>query len=133
MFRCVLAALALSFVSTAGAQTLPQQPYLKRDFPALTLRGQVTFLSPPGIELNGKAAQLSPGSRIRNQNNMVVLSGTLVGQSATVHYTVDDITHQVRDIWLLRRDELAKTPWPDNLTDAQAWRFDSAAQRWTKP
>ncbi len=133
MYRCVLAALALSFASAAGAQTMPQQLYLSRNFPAMTLRGQISFLSPPAIELNGQATQLSPGSRIRNQDNMVVLSASLTGQRAKVHYTVDEVTRQVRDIWILRPDEAAKTPWPDNLTDAQAWRFDPAAQRWTKP
>ncbi len=133
MFRCIWAAMALSFASAVGAQALTSQPLLKRDFPAMALRAQVTFLTPPAIELNGQSTQLSPGSRIRNQNNLVVLSGSLTGQSFKVHYTVDEITNQVRDIWILRPDEAAKTPWPESLIDARAWRFDRVTQRWFKP
>lgn len=134
MYRCVLiTALGLSCAVSAGAQALAQQPYLKREFPATALRGDIQFLNPPQIELNGKAAQLSPGSRIRGTHNMVVLSGTLTGQQTKVHYTLDDISQQVKDVWILRPEEVAVSPWPRTLLEAQTWRFDAMSQRWTKP
>jgi hypothetical protein len=135
MYRCLpVIALALSFFAgAASAQALPQQPYLKRNFTAAALRGEIAFLNPPAVELNGRATQLSPGSRIRSMDNMVVLSGSVTGQKAVVHYTVDDITGQVRDVWILRPDEVANTPWPRSLAEAQAWQFDTLGQRWTKP
>ncbi len=134
MFRCVLATLmAVSFLGSAAAQALPQQPYLKRNFTAAALRGEMVFLNPPDIRLNGQLTRLSPGSHIRNRDNLLVLSGTLVGQQATVHYTVDDITHQVMDVWLLRPEEIDKTPWPESPAEARSWQFDFANQRWLRP
>lgn len=134
MFRCLLAPLlAVSFAGSALAQHLPQQPHLKRNFPATALRGEIVFLNSPEIQLNGHAARLSPGSRIRNMDNMLVLSGTLAGQRATVNYTVEEITQQVMDVWLLRPEEAEKSPWPQTPAEARSWRFDPLAQRWTRP
>ncbi len=133
MFRCFLSILTLLFAHSLGAQGLSNQPPLKRNFTEATLRAQVTFLNPPAISLNDQPALLSPGSKIRNQNNLVVLSGSLVGQRFKVHYTVDQTTHQVRDIWILRPEEAAISPWPQSLAEAAAWRFDNATQRWHKP
>lgn len=133
MFRCFLALLTLLITHASSAQGLSNPIPLKRTFTDVTLRAQLTFLNPPALTLNGQPALLSPGSKIRNQNNLVVLSGTLVGQQFKVHYTLDPITDQIRDIWLLRPEEEAITPWPQSLAEAAAWRFDSVTQRWSKP
>ena len=125
MNRCVLiAVLCLALTGTVAAQT-------SRPFPANALRGALVVVQPPDVELNGQAARLAPGSRIRGADNMVQMSGTLVGARLLVHYTLDPIG-LVQDVWILTPDEAARRPWPSKPAEAQAWLFNPAAQAWTK-
>ena len=125
MFRCALAALvAASFVAPAAAQ---------RAFPQNTLRGAMVFGDYPQVTLNGHATQLSPGSRVRNQDNLIVMAGSLAGARLLVHYTLDAGGAQVRDVWILRPEEAAVKPWPTTLEEAQTWAYDPATMTWTKP
>ena len=93
----------------------------------------MVFLNSPEVQINGQATRLSPGSRIRNQQNMMVLPGSLAGQKWRVNYTLDDVSGQIKDVWILDPDEAEKKPWPQTLQEAGNWRFDFAAQRWVKP
>jgi hypothetical protein len=127
MYRCALAlTLALSTLPVSA------QEIVQRQFPQSALRGVITFGQPPEIVLNNVATRLAPGSRIRGQNNLLQMSGSLVGVKAHVNYTVD-ASGLVRDVWILRPDEVNNKPWPATLQEAQAWTFDPAAQRWIKP
>jgi hypothetical protein len=108
------------------------QAQLPRVFPQTALRGEIVVTAPPEVLLNGQPARLAPGARIRGDNNMMQLSGTLVGQRLLVNYTVDPVG-LVFDVWVLRPDEAAKRPWPRTSAEAQAWVFDAAAQTWSRP
>jgi len=124
MLRCVLLAATLTaLASSAAAQRL---------FPADALRGELVVVQPPDVQLNGKPARLAPGARIRNESNMVQLSGTLVGQKRVVHYTIDPLGH-LRDVWILTAAEAAKQPWPRTEKEAQSWVFDPTHQTWARP
>jgi hypothetical protein len=127
MYRCALAAaaLAVSLVAPATAQT--------RTFPQNTLRGTIAFADDGHISLNGRVTTLSPGSRVRNEQNMIVLPASLVGTKRLVHYTLDIGGGQVRDVWLLRADEAAVRPWPTTLEEANTWIFDATTMTWAKP
>lgn len=129
MYRCLALATAAAFALPA----LHASAQVQRSFPQNALRGTITFGAPPLIELNGKAAQLAPGARIRGLNNMLVMSGAVVSLKATVNYTFENTTGLVKDVWLLRPEEIARKPWPETLAEAQAWQFDPAAQVWVKP
>jgi hypothetical protein len=48
---------------------------------------------------------------------------------AVVNYTLD-MTGTVRDVWILRPDEIAKQPWPKTPEQARRWAFDPVAQVW---
>ena len=122
LLGCVLAGL---FAAPAAAQ-------VQRMFPQTALRGQIVFGDPPEITLNGRPARLAPGARIRAQNNMLEMSGALLGSKALVHYTVDNYG-LLKDVWILRPEELANKPWPVNAQQAQEWEFDPTAQTWSKP
>ena len=128
MIRCAVA-LLMSFVlgSTAWAQNVVQ-----RGFPANALRGEISFGQPPEVLLNGQPARLAPAARIRGTNNLLMMSGALVGQKAVVNYTLDALG-LVLDVWVLTDAERAKQPWPTKAADARAWSFDPVAQVWTKP
>ena len=63
--------------------------------------------TPPDITLNGVPARLSPGSRIRDLNNMLVLSGALAGRSINTVYR-KDAAGLVHEVWILTPEEYAK-------------------------
>ncbi|WP_280152838.1 hypothetical protein [Piscinibacter sp. XHJ-5] len=125
MYRCALAtAAAICLVAPAAAQ--------QRAFPQNALRGALVLTSTSDATLNGKPARLAPGLRIRGQDNMLAMSGSLLGAKLLVNYTVD-MQGLVKDVWVLTPDEAAKKPWPVTAQEAQAWSFDPVAQVWTKP
>jgi len=129
MIRCALAAIV--FACGVVAQTASAQ--MLRVFPPNTLRGSVVFGEMPTLLLNGKPAQLSPGSRVRGANNMLVMPPTIAGAKFLVHYTLDVGTDRVRDIWILTPDEANITPWPTTLEQAQTWTWDQNARTWIRP
>lgn len=125
MLRCALMAmLGLLFAFGAAAQT-------SRPFPANALRGALVVTQPPEAQLNGLGARLSPGSRIRGADNMVQMSGSLVGQRLLVHYTLDP-SGLVHDVWILTPDEARRQPWPGSADEARRWVFNPAAQTWAR-
>lgn len=126
MYRCFALAVALSTLHAAA----PAQ--VQRQFPADALRGDIEFLQPPEIRLNRDNARLAPGARIRAQDNMQQMSGALIGSKWVVNYTVDTYG-LVRDVWILRPDEVSKRPWPRTPVEARSWLFDPVAQTWSKP
>jgi len=118
------ACLALAVPVIVSAQ-------VQRNFPANALRGEIVVTTPPEILLNGKATHLAPGARIRDQKQMVVMSGALVGQKLIVNYTLEQYG-LVLNAWILRPEEIAKL-WPRTAEEAAKWTFDPIAQTWTKP
>src|SRR5438105_5909885 len=84
MYRCALAAAAAFCIAAPAAA----QPF-QRTFPQDALRGAFVVVSPPEVLVNGTTARLAPGARIRTQQNMIALSGALVGAKLLVHYTID--------------------------------------------
>lgn len=63
--------------------------------------------TPPIITVDGKDDRLSPGARIRDLNNMLVLSGTVAGKTLYTVYRRDG-AGLVSEVWLLTADEYAK-------------------------
>ena len=127
MVRCALTALvAVSVFAPASAQ-------VQRAFPQNTLRGAMVFGDYPQVTLNGRGAQLSPGTRVRDQDNRIVLAASLTGARLLVHYTLDMGGAQVQDVWILRAEEAAISPWPSTLEQAQTWTYDAGTMTWTKP
>ena len=116
---------AVCFAAPAAAQ-------VQRAFPQNALRGAIVIGVAPEIQLNGQAARLAPGSRIRDANNMAVVPGALIGGPYLVNYTVDT-SGLVKQVWILRADEAAVQPWPTTPEQAQAWTFDPTGQVWIKP
>ena len=131
MLRCVpgrLPILALVAMLTAMAPALAQLP---RSFPANALRGELVVVQPPDVMLNGEPARLAPGARIRGQNNLLQMSGALVGAKLLVHYTPDP-EGLLLNVWVLTAEEAGRKPWPTTLEQAQRWNFDPAAQSWVR-
>jgi hypothetical protein len=138
MFRCVPprlgAGMARLGLATAGLLWVvgPATAQNQRNFPATALRGELRVVQPPEVLLNGSAARLAPGARIRDPQNMLALSGALVGQPLVVNYTLDTLG-LVLDVWVLTPIERARQPWPTTPAQAQAWSFNADAQTWSRP
>jgi hypothetical protein len=63
--------------------------------------------TPPIIAIDGKEERLSPGARVRDTNNMMVLSGALAGKTLYTVYRRDP-GGLVHEVWLLTPEEYAK-------------------------
>lgn len=101
-FSLSLLAMLVCFVTLAPERVAAQG--LVRQFPAAAKRGTLEVTQPPNILINGRAERLSPGARIKNPNNMIVLSGSLIGQAVLVNY-LRDPQGQVHEVWLLNPAE----------------------------
>ncbi len=88
----------MTFSSQVQAQTEPRQ------FPASALRGTLVVTAPPVVSLDGLTDKLSPSARIRAENNMIAMSGSLVGQKLLVNYT-RDAAGLVNEVWVLTEPE----------------------------
>jgi len=131
--RATLPALALALAAAFTTFLLPapaDAQVLHRNFPKTALRGVVAFSSSTEGTLNGKPIRLAPGARIHGVDNMLVMSGALIGQRFAADYTLES-TGMLFEVWLLTKDEAAVQPWPQTPQQAATWSFDYAAQRWT--
>ncbi len=89
--------------------------FVGRQFPPAARRGTLEVLQGAEVILDGKAERLSPGARIRGVNNMLVMSGGMVGQRYVVNFTRDAFGN-VHQVWLLTAQEAAqkiKTATPE--------------------
>lgn len=134
MYRCpTRRAWTVALAALLPLASLPAAAQQARNFPPLTLRGSMSFGDFPSVSLNGRAATLSPGSRIRDELNRIVLPATVNGRNFLVHYTVGMNEAQVQDVWILLPDEAAIKPWPRTLDEARTWTWDPTARTWSKP
>jgi len=101
--RLLLGLLAASLLSL-GTQVNAQINV--RPFPANAERAVMVVTYPPIIQLNGKPDRLSPGARIRGMNNLLQLSGSLVGQNLLVNF-VRNPSGEVHEVWILTEAEAA--------------------------
>lgn len=110
----LLGALALSALAPGLARSQEAQriPPIAPD----ARRGVLAVTAPPDVLLDGQPARLAPGARIRDRNNLLVVSGALLGQQLVVRYTRDPLG-LLRDIWVLTPAEAAAgMPAPPVLT-----------------
>jgi hypothetical protein len=107
MNRCLLrlaltGCLSFACCGFANAQVDPQRiPPMKSNAVPAVMEVKV----PPEITLDGKAERLSPGARIRARNNLLILSGALVGQLLPVRY-LRDSSGLVHEVWILTEAEI---------------------------
>ena len=69
-------------------------------------RGVLRVTLPPEVLLDGRPARLAPGARIRGRNNLMLVSGVLIGQDLPVRYTLD-MLGLVHEVWVLTPAEVA--------------------------
>ncbi len=94
---------ALMLVTVARAQLAEPQ---SRAFPASALRGTLIVTAAPDVLIDRRPARLSPGARIRDDRNMLVMSGALSGREFIVNYT-REAHGLIHDVWILTPAEIA--------------------------
>jgi hypothetical protein len=115
MNRCFGARRVFSlFLALAGLWlSLPSYSQgIVREAPKDVVLALMVVTAPPEITLNGLPDRLSPGSRIRDLNNMLVLSGGIVGKTLPVVYR-RDAAGLVHEAWILSADEYTKLKGAD--------------------
>lgn len=108
----LLAGLAILPVHHAWAQGFV------REAPKDVVRGRLTVTAPPQVTLDGKPDRLSPGSRIRGLNNMLLLSGSVVDQDLPVVYR-RDAAGLIHEVWVLTPEEYEKLSGSDSPSGYQ--------------
>ena len=105
MNRWSLGALAaLAFAATSvGAQITTERGAPLGVKPALI----AVSATPPIIQVDGKDDRFSPGARIRDRDNRLVLSGGLAGKTVYSVYK-RDASGLVHEVWLLNEEEFKK-------------------------
>lgn len=132
MYRCTHLARFAATLVFASWFVAPALAQLQRPFPADALRGEIVVTQPPHILLNGSPRQLSPGARIRDQNNLIAMSAAMINTRYVVHYTLDSLG-LVSNVWILTDAERARRPWPTTPAQAAQWIFDAQTQTWRRP
>jgi hypothetical protein len=112
-----LAGLSLTFSPAALTQGI------QRSAPKDVVLGQLVVTAPPLITIDGKPDRLSPGSRIRDLNNMLVLSAGIAGKTLPVVYR-RDAAGLVHEAWILTADEYRKLGGVDTGDPQGHKRFD---------
>jgi hypothetical protein len=99
-------AAAFTFVFAFFGTPSAQAQLINRQFPANSELAYLSVLQFPDVIVNRKADRLSQGSLIRDQNNRIVLSGTLQGEYLVVY--TRGIADEINLVWILREDEVAR-------------------------
>jgi len=103
------ASLSLPLVlSLAAPSDALAQMAIVREAPKDVVLGKMTVLATPAIDMSGKPDRLSPGSRIHDVRNMLVLPGALTGRTVPVVYRREDTTGLVHEVWILTPDEYTR-------------------------
>jgi len=77
--------------------------------------------TPPIIQVEGKADRFSPGARIRDRDNRLVLTGALAGQNVYTVYK-RDAAGLVHEVWLLNAEEYKKLGGSFDLNDPEGYK-----------
>ena len=125
MNRCIesrVGTVLLACAVLAGLVVLPHpdanaQGFV-REAPKDVVRGRLTVTAPPQVTLDGKPDRLSPGSRIRGLNNMLLLSGSVVDQDLPVVYR-RDAAGLIHEVWVLTPEEYEKLSGSDSPSGYQ--------------
>ncbi len=110
--------LLLGFVLALTAT--PGEGFAARNFPRDARFGKLTAFTYPYASIGGKALRMSPGAKIYNEQNLIIMPAAM-RQQAKVLYRLDN-AGSLSAIWLLTEHEAAAferrlpsvKPAPDN-------------------
>ena len=98
------ALLGLTLAATAATAQIESIRSAPKDVKPAIIAVSAT---PPIIQVDGKDDRFSPGARIRDRDNRLVLTGTLAGKSVYTVYKRDPMG-LVHEVWMLNEEEFTK-------------------------
>lgn len=98
------AAVGFAIVATLASAQVSSIRNAPRDVRPAIISVSAT---PPIIEVDGRPDRFSPGARIRDREDRLVLTGTLAGRSVYTVYKRDSVG-LVHEVWLLDEEEYRK-------------------------
>jgi hypothetical protein len=93
-----------------------------RKFPASALRGKLKVVQAPEILIDGKPERLSPGSRIRDPMQRMVMSASITDVELIVNFVRNPLG-EVQEVWIL--NELETKQKIQTNTPERNFRFAS--------
>ncbi len=106
MKKIQLACFAAILVLAGATQALAE-----RTFPEMAKRGELKAYEYPEMKIGDNVYRLAPGSRIFNQQNLIIMPASLQVQTAPVMYMLD-MRGELSRLWLLTGEEAARLPVP---------------------
>ena len=97
-----------------------------RKFPANALRGKIRVVQAPEILIDGKQERLSPGSRIRDAQQRLVMSASITNLEFVVNFTRNTLG-EIQEVWIL--NELEAKQKIKTTTPATNFTFASEADK----
>ena len=83
--------------------------FAERTFPEKAMRGDLKAYEYPSMKIGDHDFRLSPGSRIFNEQNLIIMPASLQVQKAPVMYMLD-MNGDLSRLWLLTGEEAARLP-----------------------
>ncbi len=102
LLTALAAMLALGFSLPSAAE---------RNFPPQAQRGELKGFQYPTMAIGKKVYRLAAGSRIYNEQNLIVMPATLNVRNAPIMYQFDT-SGDLSRVWLLTGDEARQRPLP---------------------
>jgi hypothetical protein len=100
--------IKISLTALALVAGLASAQVYRREAPKDVVLGRLTVVAGPQITMDGKPDRMSPGARIRDVSNLLVMPTTITGKTVPVVYRRETPGGMVHEIWLLTDDEYAK-------------------------
>ena len=101
----------LAFVVAVLALLCTAHAWAERNFPQTATRGDMTAYQYPAMKISDNVYRLSPGSRIFNEKNLIIMPASLQTQTAPVMYELDT-RGDLAKVWLLTAEEALRYPPP---------------------
>ncbi len=92
-----------------AAALCAQPASAERNFPEQAKRGDMKAYKYPAMKIGDNIFRMSAGSRIYNEQNLIIMPASLQAQTAPVMYILD-MRGELSQIWLLTADEAIRHP-----------------------
>ena len=101
--------ILLAFLVSILAMLSSTHIWAERNFPQNALRGDMKAYEYPAMKIGDKIYRLSPGSRIFNEQNRIIMPASLESRKTPIMYQLD-IRGDLSQVWLLTPDEAVQHP-----------------------
>jgi hypothetical protein len=85
------------------------QGWAGRDFPQQAQRGDLKAYEYPAMKIGDVIYRLAAGSRIYNEQNLIIMPASLQVHASPIMYMLDT-SGDLSRVWLLNREEAAQHP-----------------------